>query len=320
DPKTGRREPNREQEKRRPEQVHRGDDERTPAKRGISEERDGDLAREAEPRVQSGLACKPDGRLLDREIAHVERVTDRAKSDDQQPVRRPGTGKKQLHAASMGLQCRSDQRAICSPSNLTARQGGCAALKTEQRPVGAGVLGGGVGGAQRRGAAGLWGGGPPRSRYPALPCLRSDVASGCKLLRSGPKLAFTAIQRCCTPSSVGAPPRSRPNSVVLAAASGPAAACAADARPGGKGTEAVMMGSVLTSRVAAGLPFALDGAVFCGVCDAGGPVRAARAAAVAAACFLMAPVMSSTPLSSSATRPARRSRSAAKARICSESI
>src|SRR4029079_17916186 len=248
-----------------PEQVHRGDDERTPAKRGISEERDGDLAREAEPRVQSGLACKPDGRLLDCEIAHVERVTDRAKSDDQQPVRRPGTGKKQLHAASMGPQCRSDQRAICSPSNLTARQGVCAALKWAQSPV----------------AAGLLGSGPTTSRYPVLPCLRSDVASGCKLLRSGPKLAFPAIQRCCTPSSVAAPPRSRPNSVVLAAASGPAAACGADARPGGKGTEAVMMGSVLTSRVAAGLPFALDGAVFCGVCDAGGTVRAARAAAVA---------------------------------------
>jgi len=82
-----------------------------------------------------------------------------------------------------------------------------------------------------------------------------------------------------------------------------------------------MTGSVLASGAAAtGVAPATGGAMLGCVCDAGAAARAARTAAVAAACRLMAPVMSSTLLWSTAMRPASRSRSAFKARTCSVNI
>src|SRR5512139_4274794 len=142
DTAAGRCERDRKQHERRPRQIENRDDQRGPSESGIGEHHNRDLAREAQPGVQSGLAGKSNARLLDREIAHVERVTDRTKSDDQQPVRRARTWQEQFHTMSMQLQRCDDQRcAICSPSNLTDGQAVWAALKCAQSPVAAGPFG-----------------------------------------------------------------------------------------------------------------------------------------------------------------------------------
>src|SRR5262249_50505991 len=73
----------REQYQRRTHQIERCDYQREPSENRIRKEHDGDLPCHAEPRVQSGLAGKSDGRLLDSEVAHVECVAERTETDDQ---------------------------------------------------------------------------------------------------------------------------------------------------------------------------------------------------------------------------------------------
>src|SRR5215813_9031214 len=58
----------------------------------MAEQSDDDAPRQAQPRGETGFARKAHARLLDHHVAHVERIAERQKADDQQHVGLVGWG------------------------------------------------------------------------------------------------------------------------------------------------------------------------------------------------------------------------------------
>ena len=99
DAKAGERERRREQDQRRPQQIEQCDRERGKAEHRILKQHGDDRPRQTEPGVEAGGASQADRRLLDRQIADVERIAERAETDDEQCVGRARAGQEQFHAA-----------------------------------------------------------------------------------------------------------------------------------------------------------------------------------------------------------------------------
>ncbi len=115
DAEAGQRQRHCEHHQSRPQKIDRGDDQRRIAEHRALEQRDGDAARRAQPRVETGGASQPDLRILDTEIAQIERIAESAETDDQKPVGGAGTGQKKRHATDYAApnsarQCRVVRR------------------------------------------------------------------------------------------------------------------------------------------------------------------------------------------------------------------
>ena len=93
-------EPERQEHDGRPQQVERGRGQRADTEHRVAEQEGHDLARPAQPGLQAGITGERHARLLDHQVAQVERIAERQETDDQQDVGLPGGREEQLHALS----------------------------------------------------------------------------------------------------------------------------------------------------------------------------------------------------------------------------
>src|SRR5262249_20255376 len=85
---------------RPPNEIQSGGDHGDPTEHGIGVGGDREMEGRTQPGVLPGLAGERHRRMLDREIAHVERLADRQKADDQEPVSLAGSRNEGLHLAA----------------------------------------------------------------------------------------------------------------------------------------------------------------------------------------------------------------------------